>query len=184
VSIRIGIFLIRVTRNKIQIEFYYARNFRWNNHVGHTGEGEIYEYKYDERYVVKATKTTKGTAICRMKLRFINLSNQSLDLSRLGRWTIWHQERNCGSATTRFESLEYIHSSGYIHGDVIAENVLVSGNKVVLGDFGWATEWFNRIDHDLLAYERIMIRLITGQWYNYDVWFAQRWSEREKDSNG
>jgi|SRR5579864_1428046 len=76
------------------------------------------------------------------------------------------------------KSLEYIHSSGYIHGDVIAENVLVSGNKVVLGDFGWAknigTEWFNRIDHDLLAYERIMIRLITGQWYNYDMWFTLR----------
>ena len=62
-------------------------------------------------------------------------------------------------------SLEYIHSSGYIHGDVIAENVLVSGNKVVLGNFGW---------DDLLAYERIMIRLITGQWYNYDVWFTLR----------
>jgi serine/threonine protein kinase len=151
--------------------------------MGHTGEGEIYEYKYDERYVVKATKTTKGTAICRMKLRFINLSNQSLDLSRLGGadyiviekyTTSLDQERNCGSV---LKSLEYIHSSGYIHGDVIAENVLVSGNKVVLGDFGWVkngTEWFNRIDHDLLAYERIMIRLITGQWYNYDVWFTLR----------
>jgi vaccinia related kinase len=82
-------------------------------------------------------------------LRFIVIERFECDLQRFINTNVIAKETKCNMAKQLISALEFIHSFGYSHGDLKAQNILVKhlNNEIVLyvTDFGLVHKFMNKL---------------------------------------
>jgi serine/threonine protein kinase len=130
------------------------------------------------KYIVNAENQWKDQDVdngCRNDCIAFAFSLAECDLSALCEKEVINESRGRKIIMQVLLALNYMHKSGYVHGDIKPSNILYySDDYVKIGDFGFAKKYYTNDNHSYIAsdYFRAPELFMTPAIYDYtmDIW--------------